>query len=85
MSVFQAIGYRSKTNIACIADECSNVGITTDFSIVPSADGAIEQTVVDGVISIMSVADEAAGIQVGTMHTARYPATLDVGVIAVPH
>ena len=85
LSVFQAISYCKETNIACIADECSNVGIFTECSIVSSTDGTVEQTVIDGLLSVMSVADKAADIQVETMNTARYPTTLDIGVIAVPH
>ena len=42
-------------------------------------------SVVDGLLSVMSVADKTADIQVETMNTARYPTTLDIGVIAVPH
>ena len=86
ITVFQAVGYLIGNTICVLpADECSDVGRTAILSIVLGANGTVEQTVVDDVGTIVSVADEAAGVSCVTMDTNRYPATLDVGVSAAAH
>ena len=84
ISVFQAIGYVVICT-ACPADECSDVGCTIVFSIVLGTDGTVEQTVVDGVLCIVCMTDETAGMCGVTMNTDRYPTTLDIASKTAAH